>query len=92
MREGSARPSTFSPFQWIVIGLLGSLVILQLLTLQKLPDPPVTAKALRENNQRALRDSIPLVRIVGTVDVSGSVDVANTVDVNVSEPLGVEAW
>lgn len=89
-----------SLFRFMVVVLLIVIATLQFLILQRVSVPVVTLQTLNEtkdpSEKDALRKTIPLVRVSGTVEVEGSVDIDNVyseVDVNVSnEPLQVSNW
>lgn len=73
---------------YIKILLTGILVTL-ILILQRLPSPPPTygeIKQLKGKERRAALDSLPYVRVTGSVDIDNSVDVyvQNTVDVEIA--------
>lgn len=70
-------------FQIIVCLLLATILIVQILILQRMPLTYGELRKLRAKDRRNLRLKLPVVRVYGTVDVSGDVEVTNT-------PLEVE--
>ena len=82
----------FSPFRIVVVALLTIIAVLQFLTLERMPS--VSFKDLRAakgKERRVLQDSLPLVRIYGTVELGSPVEVESPLDVNViNEPQSVQ--
>lgn len=94
MRLPAGFSHEFSPFRLVVIALLLAIATLQFLILLRISASGITLQdiegAKSPEDQEALGESIPLVRVYNTVDVEGAVDVNGEVDVNVrNEPLQV---
>jgi len=75
--ESASRGSR--AFSFFVICLLAGILVVQVLILEKMADPPVTLLALKNassEQRRVLLQQVPLVSIRdGNVEVSGTVDV-----------------
>ena len=78
---------TESVFRAAVLVLLASILVCQIVLIASAP-PTFGDKlaAFRNGDGRAYMESVPVVRVEGSVEIDGSVDV------DIDQPLGVEVW
>lgn len=75
-------------FKGAALLLLAGILVVQVMTLGAVRETSVTWADIRGQENPVAANRVPVVRVLGTVDVDGSVEVANAVEVEGTVDVG----